>query len=308
MNNEPALMDLRVFSIAARLGSFAAAAKDIGKSPAYVSKRIAILEQQLGIRLFHRTTRRIHITEEGEMVYDYARRIIENMTSMTELVTSSKLEPSGLLRIATSMRLGRHHVAHILAMLEERYPKLEIWLELLDRHVDILEEGYDIDIRVGDPKQPHLIAHRITPSRRILCAAPSYIAKRGMPQSLADLAQHECLVFRDREQAFGVWRLHGPKGLETVKVNGRYGSNHSDVVRTWGIRGLGIFMLSVWDIARYIEDGSVIQILPAYQEFADVWATTSNRSANSAKVKVAIEFLKEQLCDGPYALNTRVVP
>jgi LysR family transcriptional activator of dmlA len=150
--------DLKVFCLAARRASFAAVAKELGTTPAHVSKRIAILETTLAVRLFHRTTRRVAITADGEIAYQWARRILEDVTSMTETLQSTKSELSGLLRISTSLRLGRLHVAPILSRLGEQYPKLDVWLELLDRHTDLINENIDIDIRFGDPTQPQLIA------------------------------------------------------------------------------------------------------------------------------------------------------
>ena len=248
----------------------------------------------------------MHLTDEGEAVYTASKRVLEEATVLTDAARSAKGEPSGLLRICTSLRLGKNHVSQVLSLLEKRYPRLEIWLELLDRGVDLIEEDFDIEIRVGEPTQQQLIAHKIVHSSRILCAAPSYLKRRGHPRTLDDLAHHECLLFRDREQTYGMWRLMGPTGFESVKVRGRLGSNHSDVVRNWGIDGHGIVMLSVWDIASNLRDGSVVRVLPAYSEPADVWAMTSSRSTSSAKVRVCVEFVRHQLTKGLFALDVNV--
>lgn len=300
------LKDLQVFCEVARRSGFAAASLEIGTTPAHISKRIAILEAQLGVRLFHRTTRRVVITEDGERAYQWARRILDDADAMSEAFSSAKREPSGSLRIATSQRLGREHVAPILSALGKRYPRIEVWLELLDRRVDLIAEHFDLDIRVGDPTQPQLIAQRMVHSRRILCASPEYIAKRGHPKSVADLTEHECLLYRERNQPFGIWHLTGPKGIESVKVTSRFSSNHSDVVRGWSLDGKGICLLSVWDIAQPLLDGRVVRVLPSHHESADIWAMTSTRSAGSAKVRVCVEFLKKQLAHGPHALKTDI--
>lgn len=300
------LKDLQVFCEVARRSGFAAASLEIGTTPAHISKRIAILESQLGVRLFHRTTRRVVITEDGERAYQWARRILDDASAMAEAFSSAKKEPAGQLRVATSQRLGREHVAPILSALGKRYPRIEVWLELLDRRVDLIAENFDLDIRVGDPTQPQLIAQRMVESRRILCAAPEYLAKHGQPKSVAELADHECLLYRERDQPFGIWRLSGPKGIESVKVTSKFSSNHSDVVRGWSLDGKGICLLSVWDIAQPLRDGRAIRVLPSHDESADIWAMTSTRSAGSAKVRVCIEFLKRHLVHGPHALRTRV--
>jgi len=297
------LKDLQVFCEVVRRSGFAAASLEIGTTPAHISKRIGILEAQLGVRLFHRTTRRVVITEDGERAYQWARRILDDSNAMSEAFSSAKSEPSGQLRIATSQRLGREHVAPILSLLGTRYPRIEVWLELLDRRVDLVSENFDLDIRVGEPAQPQLIAQRMVESWRILCASPEYLARRGHPKSVAELAEHECLLYREREQPFGTWRLTGPKGPESVKVTSRFSSNHSDVVKGWSVDGKGICLLSIWDVAQPLRDGRVLRVLPTHHEPADVWAMTSTRSAGSAKVRVCVEFLKEQLVRGPHALQ-----
>ena len=303
VNNNPDLTDLRVFCCVARRSSFVAAAQELGISTAYVSKRVAGLEQRLGVTLFHRTTRRVRISDQGELAYAWARKILDDVDAMTLELSDTRSAPSGPLRVCTSLRLGRNHVAPALSLLGKQFPQLDIWLELVDRQVDLIAEGIDIDIRVGEVSEPHLIAHRIVASERILCAAPDYLAQRGAPTSPAELAQHDCLLFRERGQAFGVWRLDGPGGAESVKVSGPVGSNHSDVVRGWALDGYGIIMLSNWDVAAELRNGRVRRVLPAWSQAADVWAVTPARLANTAKVRFAIEFLIAQLRTGPFALD-----
>lgn len=225
------LADLEVFCGVARRSSFTAAAADLGISPAYVTKRIASLERALGVTLFHRTTRRVHISPEGEIAYDWARRLLDAADGMHSDLSSARGSPSGTLRLSTSLRLGRNHVAHILALMRRDYPGLDLWLELVDRRVDLIAEGFDLDIRVGEVTEPHLVARKIVDSARVLCASPRYLDQRGRPKTLAELAQHDCLMFRDREQAFGMLRMTGPNGSESVKVTGPMGSNQSDPVR-----------------------------------------------------------------------------
>ncbi|AVO54674.1 LysR substrate-binding domain-containing protein [Ectopseudomonas mendocina] len=303
-NNDPLLRDLQLFCTVARRSSFIAAATEMGFSPAHVSKRILTLEQMLGVKLFNRTTRRVNITSDGEAAFIWAQKILEDVEAMIETLSGLRSEPRGTLRIGTSLRLGREHIAPILSLFRTRYPGLEIWLELLDRRADQIADNFDIDIRVGEVQEKHLIAQRISESSRILAAAPSYLKRRGQPRSLADLAQHDCLLFRGRDQSFGVWRLEGPGGVETVKVTGPMASNHSDIVRQWALEGHGIIMASHWDVAGRLKDGSLIRILPAYCQSADVWAVTTARSSNSAKVRACVQFLREQLSEGPYALIT----
>jgi LysR family transcriptional activator of dmlA len=306
VKNEWDLLDLRVFCTIARRSSFVAAATDLGISPAYVSKRVADLERALGATLFHRTTRRVSITEAGETAYAWARRVLEAADSLNQQVTGHKKSISGVFRVSTSLRLGRNHVSPILAQLSKRHSELEVWLELVDRRIDLLAEGFDVDIRMGEVEEPHLVAHLIANNVRVLCAAPSYLKRRGHPKNLADLARHDCLLYRERHQTFGVWRLIGPHGPETVRVDGPMGSNHSDIVRNWALEGRGITLLAGWDVAAQLHDGSVERVLPAYSQKADVWAATPARLEDSVKLRAGVEFLVRQLRHGPHALDTSI--
>ena len=262
MNHRPELEDLRLFCEAARRASFARTANELGSSPAYVSKRIGILEKTLRVKLFHRSTRRVTVTDDGEIVYQWAQRILEEVEGMANAVSTLKTEPRGVLRISTSFGLGRNHVAPAISELAKQHAGLEIRLELVDRAVDLIGEGIDIDIRVGEVHEPQLIAHRIAAGSRVLCAAPAYLERRGQPKTLADLAQHACLVIRERNQTFGVWRLEGSNGLKTVKVTGPLSSNHGDIVRQGALAGHGIILRAAWDVAASLRAGELIAVLP----------------------------------------------
>ncbi|WP_353506258.1 LysR substrate-binding domain-containing protein [Variovorax brevis] len=305
MNLDFQLEDLRVFCLAARKASFAATATELGTSPAYVSKRIAILEKALGVTLFHRAARRVTVTDDGERVYASAQQIFQGVDHLGETVAGGRLDPRGSLRVTTSFRLGRKHIAPILSLLATRYPALDITLDAVDRRVDLVSENIDLDVRVGEVDEPHLVAHRIASSQRVLCAAPGYLARRGTPASVAELSQHDCLVLRDRNQTFGVWRLTGPGGgVEKVKVTGRLSSNNSEIVRGWANDGHGILLPAVWDLHADLVAGRLVQILPAWSQPADVWAASTVRLSHSAKVRVCVQFLREQLGgDGPFALK-----
>ncbi|MGT2509615.1 LysR family transcriptional regulator [Cupriavidus basilensis] len=298
----PNLSDLRLFVDVIRHGNFVRTAEELGMSPSYVSKRIGILEEDLGARLLHRTSRRISPTHQGEKTYEWARGILESVRQMQEALAEDVSEPHGSLRVSSSFRLGRNHVAPAISLLARRYPRLDVSLTVLDRPVDLISEGLDIDIRIGEVPEPHLIAHRLLQSHRILCAAPSYISRHGIPIQLADLAQHSCLVFRERDQPFGTWRLTGPKGLESVKVTGNLSSNNNDIIRQWALDGHGIVRLAVWDCAKSLRDGELVHLLPAYRWPADIWAVTTGRLSESTKVRVCVNFLKEQMTSGPFSL------
>ena len=287
--------DLRVFVAVVRKGSFAAAAEELGMSPAYVSKRIGVLEGILGVRLFQRTTRRVVITADGEQVYARAQAILEQLDELVDEVSERRRAPSGMLRICSSFGFGRKLVAPAIAQLAASYPGLQIRFEVFDRMVDIVAEGFDLDVRVGDEIAPQLIARRLRPNGRILCAAPAYLARHGTPKNLQDLAGHQCLPIKERDHPFGVWRLRGRNGEETVKVSGALSTNHGEIALCWALDGAGIVLRSRWDAQPYLDSGQLAVVLPEYTQEANVWAVYPQRLAGSAKLRVCVEFLDEQL-------------
>ncbi|BCX67490.1 LysR substrate-binding domain-containing protein [Pseudomonas izuensis] len=297
MNNLPNLEDLNVFVHVARRSSFSSAASELGMSAAFISKRIRLLEQNLGVRLLHRTTRRVSVSDDGERIYQWALRILDSVQRMGDDVSTLHREPSGQLRIASSLGLGRRFVAPALSELAERYPTLDIRLDVQDRLIDLIDEGFDLDVRVGNEIDPHLIAKPLARNRRVLCAAPAYLERHGTPRTLAELATHDCLVIKERDHPFGVWHLQGPEGEEQVKVTGPLSSNHGEVVHQWCIDGRGILLRSWWDVYDSLEDGRLVQVLPEYIQPADIWAVYTAPLATSAKVRVAVECLRQYFAE-----------
>lgn len=297
------LIDLRVLCAVARRGSFSAAAVDLGISVAYVTKRVAHLEKALGSPLFLRTTRKVSITAQGETVYTWACKVLEAAEALDQEVAQSRNTLAGSLKVSTSHRLGSLHIAPILARLRQQHPGLQVWLEMVDRRVDLIAENFDLDIRVGEVQEPHLVAHKIASSARVLCASPAYLAARGVPHTLQDLAGHECLMFRDRDQPFSVLRLEGPQGPESLQLSGTLGSNQSDAIHHWARQGLGIALLSRWDVAQSLREGALAPVLPQYRQPADIYAVTPVRSHLSTKLQVCLSYVREQLTAGEYALD-----
>lgn len=294
MNNPPLLEDLRLFCTVVRKLSFSASAQELGVSNAFVSKRIALLEAALQVKLLHRTTRSIALTEHGDIVHQWAQRILEDVDQMADAVSSSELVPRGLLRVCTSSGFGRNRVGPAISALALRYPSLQVRLELLDRPVDVLGEGFDLDIRVGEVNEPNLIAKRIAGNARILCASPAYLKQHGAPATLAELTQHRCIVIRERDQVFGSWKLQGPNGSETARVTGPLSANNGELVHQWALDGHGILLRSEWDVGPSIASGALLRVLPAYRQAADVWAVYPSRLSSSAKVRVCVQFLEER--------------
>lgn len=295
MKHTPLLEDLRLFCQVAHKTSFAATALELGISKAVVSKRIGMLEAALQVRLLHRTTRRVSVTGHGEIVRQWAQRILEDVEQMGEAVAQSTMQPQGVLRICSSSGFGRNRLGPALSQLARQYPDLKIQLELLDRPVDLLGEGFDLDIRIGVVHEPDLIAHHIANNQRVLCAAPDYLAQHGTPDNPAQLREHACIVIRERDQDGRRWKLQGPHGLETVKVDGPLSANNGEIVHQWALDGHGIILRSAWDVESSLAQGKLVRILPAYQQPADVWAVTTSRLSNSAKVRACVQFLQQWL-------------
>jgi LysR family transcriptional activator of dmlA len=307
VNNKIENDDLRVFVAVARKSSFAAAAAELGMSSAYVSKRIGILEATLGIRLFHRTTRRVVVSEDGEQVFARAQTILASLDSLFDDVAERQGVPRGQLRISSSFGFGRNLVAPAAAKLVAAHPELHVRFEVFDRLVDIVSEGFDLDIRVGDDIAPQLIARKLMPNHRILCAAPAYLARRGTPRSLLELAGHDCLAIKERDMPFGVWRLRsGSAAEEAVKVTGALSTNHGEIALQWAVAGAGIVLRSLWDAQPYLDSGELVQVLPEFRQDANVWAVYPQRLASSAKVRVCVDFLERHLaCDNRALAHSR---
>ena len=292
MHKTPSPDDLRVFTAVVRKASFAEAARELGVSPAFVSKRIRLLEEDLAVKLLHRTTRRVAVTEEGERVFHWALRILDDMDQLLQEVAVTRREPRGLLRVSTSFGFGRQVVAPMLSQLVQRHPGLQVRLEVFDRLVDVAGEGFDLDVRVGDEIAPHLIARRLADNHRVLCAAPSYLARRGTPRTPAELPAHDCLVIKERDHPFGVWRLRAGAQEQSLKVTGPLSANNGEMVVQWAVDGCGIALRSRWDVQQHLHAGRLVQLLPEWRQEANVWAVYPTRLQLSAKVRVCVEFLQ----------------
>lgn len=295
VNKTPNLDDLRVFCTVARKASFRLAAEELSVSAAYVSKRIKVLEADLGgARLLHRSTRHIGITDVGQHVYTWADKILGDVDNLVQDISTTRHLPSGTLRISSSLGFGRHVVAPALSQLINHYPSLSVRLELLDRLVDIGGEGFDLDIRIGDDIASHLIARRLAFNHRLLCASPDYLKTHGVPRDIGDLTRHQCLVIKERDHPFGTWKLTRLDEIRSVKVTGPFSTNHGEAAVQWALAGHGIVLRSIWDVRPLLDSGALVQVLPGVTQPASVWAVYPERLASSAKVRVCVDFLTEE--------------
>ncbi|MCV0370760.1 LysR family transcriptional regulator [Filomicrobium sp.] len=288
--------DLAFFILLARKGSFAAAALELGVSPPAVSKRLAKLEDRLGVRLLNRTTRRVSMTGEGEAYYERAIQILRDIDDLNESLTDASATPKGLLRINATFGFGREHVATIVSEFSKCHPLVEIQLVLSDAPFNLVEERFDLGIRFGSQPNSRLIARKLQCNRRLMCAAPSYLEQHGAPQRLEDLEHHNCIVLRQDNETYDLWKLQRNDRLATIKVRGALSSNDGEIALKWVLDGHGVMLRSEWDILRHVEADRLRLVLPRYsQPDADIYAVYPARHNLSAKVRAFVNFLADRL-------------
>jgi len=288
--------DLGFFSALASAGSLSAAARELGVTTPAVSKHLALMETRLGLALVSRSTRRMSLTPEGELYLENARRILGEIDNMEQQLGVSKGVPKGLLRVNATLGFGRSHIAPLISRFARKHPQVEVQLQLSVNPPAISEDAFDVCIRFGAPPDARVIARRIASNRRLLCAAPTYLARHGTPKVPNDLARHNCLGIRQGEEAYGVWRLSSGRGknatTEAVKTRGNLTTNDGEIAVNWALEGHGILMRAEWDIARYLGNGRLVQVLPQYTTpEADIHAVYPQRHQLAARVRAFVDFL-----------------
>lgn len=286
--------ELAFFIQLIRSGSLAATARELNLTPPAVSKRLAHLEQRLGVRLLNRTTRSISLTGEGELYLLNAQRILGEIEEMERQVSSSRAAPKGLLRVNAPLGFGRAYVGPAISSFVKRYPDVEVQLQLTDRPINLPNDAIDVAIRFGELPDSRLIARRIATNRRLLCASPAYLQAFGRPETPKDLMRHNCIVLRQNDAAFGVWRLSRGKQSESIKVRGSLSTNEGEVALNWALEGHGILMRAEWDLAKYLRSGRLEEVLADYETPpADIYAVYLERLNLSAKVSFFVDHLRE---------------
>ncbi|MEW5421420.1 LysR family transcriptional regulator [Amorphus sp. 3PC139-8] len=290
--------DMEIFARVVSAGSMSAAGREMGLSPAVISKRIRRLETRLGTRLLQRTTRQLALTEAGQGFYERVVVILAAIEEAEEFVTQRSRTTHGTLKIAAPTSFGRLHVAPHLGRFIETHGNLQINLVLSDEFVDVVAEGFDLAIRIAALTDSSLVAKRLAPINRVLCAAPSYLNHHGTPTSLDALRRHVCLAAAPQIP----WSLEGPEGTVTIRPQGPLATNSNEVVREAVIAGLGIALRSTWDVGPELAAGKLKVVMPAYRasERVAVHAIYPTRSFLPAKVRVFIDFLASLYAPVPY--------
>ena len=290
--------DLAFFSVVVKHGSLAAAAQQLGVTPPAVSKRLASIERRLGVRLLHRTTRRIGLTPEGETYLVEGARVLQELETLERTVAGSRAAPKGLLRVSATLGFGRKRVAPALSKFARRFPDVELQLHLTDRPVNLVEQGLDLQVRFGELPDARLTARLLARNRRVLCASPTYLRRAGEPASPRELARHACLFIRESEETFGTWHLKSGTRSEAVKVRGPLAANDGECVLAWALDGHGILMRSMWEAAPMLRSGRLRPVLEDWSlPPADIYVVFPTRAHLSAKTRALVDFLLETFED-----------
>jgi DNA-binding transcriptional LysR family regulator len=294
------LTGLEVFAKIAGAGSLSGAARALGLSQTMVTKHLAALEARLGTRLFHRTTRRLAITDAGRRYLEFAERVLGDFEAAEAAVTADRVEPRGLLRLNVPLAFGVRQIAPRLAAFAARYPGVTVELGLNDRLVDLVDEGWDLAIRIGALRDSSLVARRLAACRMVVCAAPSYLAAHGTPRTTADLAQHNCLGYTLAESGASRWRMGGPAEIN-VPISGNLHANNGDALLAAALAGQGIIYQPSFIVADDLRAGRLRVLtleLPSSDRLA-VYAVYLPDRTPSAKVRAFIDFLAPQFAPEP---------
>ena len=293
-----AITDLEIFARVARTGNMSAAGREMGLSPAVVSKRVSLLEERLGARLFQRTTRQLTLTETGEGFFKRVVDILSLIDEAEDFVSRRNTNPRGVLKVTAPTAFGQKHMAPFLTQFMQKFPEIEIDIQLTDNYVDIIREGLDLAVRIGELKDSSLVARKLAPDNRVICAAPKYLEKAGVPTKLADLEFHNCLS----SGAQDTWRVEGPDGARQVRVKGNIRTNSGDFLRELLLAGMGLGLRSTWDVAEELRSGALKVVLPEYRGSQNmaVYAVYPCRDFMPAKVSVFIDFLADLYGNEPH--------
>jgi len=292
----PYLDSIRVFVRVVELGSITSGGRDLRLTPAVASNRIKELEKHLGVRLFNRTTRKLTVTEVGQVFYEHAKKVIDSLDEAEAAVAGFAGKPKGVVRLTAPLGLGRRIVAPLIPAFNERYPDIEIRLRLSDRRVDILAEGLDVAFVLGNLEDSNLKLRSIMDCPRILCAAPSYLEKHGTPNRPEDLIEqnHSCLLLRFPRSPEYFWTLKTDDGLLKLDVSGRYDADDGDVLTEWALTGHGIVNKPHFEVAHYLKTAALVPVLektpPPPSRFACVYP---HRKLQDPKIRLFIDYMIE---------------
>lgn len=294
--------DIALFLRVLDLGSISAAARSMDLSVAVASQRLKRLEFELGVRLLHRTTRRLHATPEGAALAEQGRGLVEELEALAGSLRQAGSAVAGTLRITTASSFGRQYLSPLLPEFMARHPELRLSMHLEDRVLDLVSAGFDMAVRIGTLDDSTLVARKLATNRRLLCASPAYLARRGMPGHPRELAEHECLVLVGSQGRQDLWRFEAPDGNAlSVRVRGRIEANTGELLSDAALGGLGIALHSYWHVCPALRDGSLVPVLSDYSiPETGIYAVMPQRRLMPPRVRAFVDFLAERFAVPPW--------
>lgn len=291
--------EMAAFVEVVRQGGFSAAARALNRTPSAISKQISRLEDRLGVRLLNRTTRQLSMTDEGEAYFHRATAILTDISETEAMVADQGAAPRGVLRVTCSTTFGHQQIVPILPEFLAQYPELRLQLSLSDTVVDLVQEGFDVAVRMGDMNDSSLVARRLAVHRRQVCAAPSYIDKHGMPEHPEQLSTHNCLVHQN-VTALNDWAFMLDGNIRTIHVGGSFESNSAIAIHAAALAGLGIAQMASFVVAPDLKAGGLVSCLDKFVvSEKPIFAVYPNRRNLSQKVRVFIDFLADHFAATP---------
>ncbi len=295
--------EMAAFVRAVDARGFSAAAPGLGLTPSAVSKLVTRLETRLGARLLQRTTRAIHLTSEGEVFYEQARRIVDEIETLERRIADRRGTPQGLLRVTTSLAFATHQLTPVMAEFLARHPAIQVALLPSDRVVDMVEEGIDVAIRIGRLADTSFMARRIGEDKRVICAAPDYLARRGTPRRPEDLLCHECILSRERAH-LNRWPFRIDDEVRELEVTGRLAVDEGDAQLQLALQGIGVVRLTRLTVAQAVRSGRLVSLLPEFSadQPVPINAVYPHRRHLAPKVPAFVDFLIEKFTPPPWEI------
>lgn len=289
---------LKLFVRVAQTQNISAAGLELALSPAVASSYIGKLETSLGVRLIHRTTRKVSLTEEGLAFLPHAEEVLAQIDAAKASIGVGNDSPAGTLRVAAPASFGRAHIMPLLKHFLMQYPNIKVDLRLSDSMIDMVEGGFDLAIRNAALKDSSLIAKKLAVDSRLVCASPAYLAEFGEPHTPTDLLDHECMHLIGLD----VWQFQTKNGIKTIKASGSFRTDNGEVVKDAAVQGLGITISSKWNCYKEIAKGTLVPLLEEYPLVSDtnIWAVYPNSRLLAPKVRAFIDYLAGCYADTPY--------
>ena len=288
--------DLRLFTRIVSAGSLSEAARQANTSLTSVSRRLSGLEDRLGVRLIDRGSRKFTLTDEGLLLHERAVPIVEAVDAVTAELSARSGPPQGLLRVSAPNEIGRRQISGLCRAFSERHPRMRVELNLTDARPDILETALDVAIQTKRPTEGDVVYRKLLSSRRVICAAPSYLQTRGRPEKPEDLAHHNCFCVTRGARIYDQWTVRGPQAPVKVVVSGSLTSNSTDTIHRWALDGAGVAIKALWDIEDDLRAGRLVELLPDYAcDDIHLYATHFTHRHVPPRIRAFIDFLVEHL-------------